>query len=182
MVLTVRNGHRGAAVATLHLCPASPRERVCLGLAGVTTRPAGYYSGGIPPAVERLLHLLTTHEFGVPGEREGTELWPRLLCRVNLAPCFETVRARASQERTYWLPPTCCSSSTLPCVGPPSATGGGRTPFSAGGPACPSSAWDGTEPVPPHSVRAPPSTPPASALGSWMPCARITYQRRSDSS
>jgi hypothetical protein len=30
------------------------------GLAGVTTRPAGYPSGGVPPAVERQLHLHTT--------------------------------------------------------------------------------------------------------------------------
>jgi hypothetical protein len=31
------------------------------GLAGLTTRPAGYPSGGVPPAVERQLHLLTAH-------------------------------------------------------------------------------------------------------------------------
>jgi hypothetical protein len=36
-----------------------PREGGLSGLAGVTTRPAGYPSGGVPPATERQLHLLT---------------------------------------------------------------------------------------------------------------------------
>jgi hypothetical protein len=36
----------------------SPLARGLTGLAGVTTRPAGYPSGGVPPAVERQLHLL----------------------------------------------------------------------------------------------------------------------------
>jgi hypothetical protein len=46
-------------VETQHLCPASPSRGGLPGLAGVTTRPAGYPSGGLPPAVERQLHLLT---------------------------------------------------------------------------------------------------------------------------
>jgi hypothetical protein len=37
-----------------------PRGGGLSGLAGVTTRPAGYPSGGVPPAVERQLHLLTS--------------------------------------------------------------------------------------------------------------------------
>jgi hypothetical protein len=38
--------------------PGFPLARGLPGLAGVTTRPAGYPSGGAPPAVERQLHLL----------------------------------------------------------------------------------------------------------------------------
>jgi hypothetical protein len=57
MVLTVRVGTEGTAVGTQHLCPASPSRGGLTGLAGVTTRPAGYPSGGDPPAVERQLHL-----------------------------------------------------------------------------------------------------------------------------
>ena len=45
---------------TQHLCPASPSRGGLSGLAGVTTRPARYPSGGVPPAVDRQLHLLTT--------------------------------------------------------------------------------------------------------------------------
>jgi hypothetical protein len=43
------------------LCPASPSRGGLSGLAGVTTRPAGYPSGGVPPAVERQLQLTTGH-------------------------------------------------------------------------------------------------------------------------
>jgi hypothetical protein len=46
-------------VGTLHLCPASPSRGGLSGLTGVTTRPAGYPSGGVPPATERQLHSLT---------------------------------------------------------------------------------------------------------------------------
>ena len=54
-----QHGRRGTAVGTQHLCPASPSRGGMSGLAGVTTRPAGYPSSGVPPAVERQLHLLT---------------------------------------------------------------------------------------------------------------------------
>ena len=47
------NGHRGTAVGTRHLCPASSSRGGLTGLAGVTTRPAGCPSGGVPPAAER---------------------------------------------------------------------------------------------------------------------------------
>jgi hypothetical protein len=49
-----------AQVLKHRLCPASPSRGGLPGLAGVTTRPAWYPSGGIPPAVERRLHLLTS--------------------------------------------------------------------------------------------------------------------------
>jgi hypothetical protein len=46
-----------------------------LGLAGVTTRPAGYTSSGVPPAVERRLHLHHTPS-RVPHCREAAPLTP----------------------------------------------------------------------------------------------------------
>jgi hypothetical protein len=46
-----------------HLCPASSPSRGGLtGLAGVTTHPAGYPSGGVLHHCERQLHLLTNCE------------------------------------------------------------------------------------------------------------------------
>jgi hypothetical protein len=54
---------------TCGACPASPSRGGLPGLAGVTTRPAGHPSGGVPPAVERQLHLLTTVARGV---QQGT--------------------------------------------------------------------------------------------------------------
>ena len=49
-----------AQVLKHRLCPAPPSRGGLPGLAGVTTRPAWYPRGGIPPAVERRLHLLTS--------------------------------------------------------------------------------------------------------------------------
>jgi hypothetical protein len=54
----------------LHHMPGFPSRGGLPGLAGVTTRPAGYPSGGVPPAVERPLHLHHTPS-RVP-QRRGT--------------------------------------------------------------------------------------------------------------
>jgi hypothetical protein len=48
----------------------SPSRGGLPGLAGVTTRPAGYPTGGAPPAAERQLHLLT--HLGSNSVRTGT--------------------------------------------------------------------------------------------------------------
>ena len=54
-------GHSGIAMETQHLCPASLSRGGLSGLAGVPPgiRPARCPRGGVPPAVERQLHLLT---------------------------------------------------------------------------------------------------------------------------
>jgi hypothetical protein len=54
-------GHPGIVIETQHLCPASPSRGGLSGLAGVPPgiRPARCPRGGVPPAVERQLHLLT---------------------------------------------------------------------------------------------------------------------------
>jgi hypothetical protein len=62
-------------------CPASPSRGGLPGLAGVTTRPAGNPSGGVPPAVERELHLHHTpsrvpQRWGTTSCREGAPLTP----------------------------------------------------------------------------------------------------------
>jgi hypothetical protein len=77
--LDSQGGHRGAAVATQPLCSASPSRGGLPGLAGVTTRPAGYSSGGVPPAVERQLHLHHTpsrvpQRWGTTSCREAAPL------------------------------------------------------------------------------------------------------------
>ena len=53
-------GHPGIVIETQHLCPASPSRGGLSGLAGVPPgiRPARCPRGGVPPAVERQLHLL----------------------------------------------------------------------------------------------------------------------------
>jgi hypothetical protein len=54
------NTHRAAVSKKCCIYARLPPSRGGLpGLAGVSTRPAGYLSGGVPPAVERQLHLLT---------------------------------------------------------------------------------------------------------------------------
>jgi hypothetical protein len=68
-------------VGTQHLCPASPSRGGLSGLAGVTTRPAGYPSGGAPPAVETQLHLHHTpsrvpQRWGTTSCRDAAPLTP----------------------------------------------------------------------------------------------------------
>jgi hypothetical protein len=60
-------GHLGIAMETQHLCPASPLRGGLSGLAGVPPgiRPARCPRGGMPPAVERQLHLLAWGGGGV---------------------------------------------------------------------------------------------------------------------
>jgi hypothetical protein len=57
-------GHPGIVIETQHLCPASPSRGGLSGLAGVPPgiRPARCPRGGVPPAVERQLHLLTKRD------------------------------------------------------------------------------------------------------------------------
>jgi hypothetical protein len=67
--------------ASLCVCPASASRGGLTGLAGVTTRPAGYPSGGAPPAVERQLHLHHTpsrvpQRWGTTSCREAAPLTP----------------------------------------------------------------------------------------------------------
>jgi hypothetical protein len=57
------------------LCPASPSRGGLPGLAGVTTRPAGFPSGGVPPAVARQLHVLTALRVYL-----STLAWPHPPC------------------------------------------------------------------------------------------------------
>ena len=59
MVLTVRMDTEGQQWERNIYARLPPSRGGLPGLAGVTTRPAGFPSGGVPPAVERPLHLLT---------------------------------------------------------------------------------------------------------------------------
>ena len=59
MVLKVRTGTDGQQWERNIYAQLSPLRGGLPGLAGVTTRPAGEPSGGVPPAVERPLHLLS---------------------------------------------------------------------------------------------------------------------------
>jgi hypothetical protein len=54
-------------VETQHLCPASPSRGGLPGLAGVTTRPAGYPRGGVPPAVRDSSTYVTARPAGYPS-------------------------------------------------------------------------------------------------------------------
>jgi hypothetical protein len=69
------------STGTQHLYPASPSRGGLAGPAGVTTRPARYPSGGVPPAVERQLHLHHTpsqvpQRWGTTSCRETAPLTP----------------------------------------------------------------------------------------------------------
>jgi hypothetical protein len=81
MVLTVRV-YKGTAVGNAkHLGPASSSRGGLSGLTGVTTRPAGHPSGGVPPAVARPLHLhhtpsRTPQRWGTTSCREAAPLTP----------------------------------------------------------------------------------------------------------
>jgi hypothetical protein len=64
-------------------CPAPPREGGLSGLAGVTTRPAGNPTAGVPSAVERPLHLHHTpsrvpQRWSTTSCREAAPLTPHV--------------------------------------------------------------------------------------------------------
>jgi hypothetical protein len=94
-----------------HLCPACPSRRGLPGLAGVTTRPAGYPRGGVPPAAERQLHLLTPCALTRYSKEVST--LKKELEAVYRAACDEadalarSARAVSARPASRVLQPTC---------------------------------------------------------------------------
>jgi hypothetical protein len=137
------------------LCPASSSRGGLPGMAGVTTRPAGYPSGGVPPAVERQLHLLAAwcrHSGGGGGGGGGSGVGRRRRGYVN-------------PTQVYVNPTQVCVNPTQVCVHPTQA----RT---VPAPHRRSTRRETQAPMPPPSPPAATSPVPRAA---WGRVGRITW-------
>jgi hypothetical protein len=121
MVLTVRMGTEGTAVETQHLCPASLSRGGLPGLAGVSTRLAGYPSIGVPPAVEKQLRLLTPRRLAAAEALEAfrwadtvsasdTPQQQTAACALSPAMCAGGTSAVKRAGR--FSPPSCADASS----------------------------------------------------------------------
>jgi hypothetical protein len=68
-----RGGLPGLAGVTTPGTPAVGYHQLSRGCSTYTTRPAGYPSGGVPPAVERQLRLLTVVRLGGGAQQNGKQ-------------------------------------------------------------------------------------------------------------
>jgi hypothetical protein len=116
---------REAAPLTPHAQPDTPavvNHQLSRGSSTYTTRPAGYPSGGEPPAVERQLHLHHTpsripQRWGTTSCREAAPLTPHAQPGTPAVGCHQLSRGSSTYLRTS----SCGSRHSPPPPHPPAA-------------------------------------------------------------